>query len=363
MVVFRAGGRLSRLDNWFYNGVNLEIVNVFKYLGIVLSYTGSFAKTQQTLSKQGRKAIFALNKLVKNFVGLDPLMLCDLFDKLVLPILTYSCEVWGFYPSEAIERVHRDFMRSALKVKTTTLNEFLYGELGRLPLCYTRYSRIVKYWFKILESPDNRLIKRVYCIQRNHIENDGNVTNWVSLLRDLLCVHGFGHVWLNQGVGSINCFMMVFKQRMKDVYYQSWNATIRDSRKAITYKHIVEGFRPQFYLSNIRIPKYRHAMTKLRLRNNRLKVETGSWNGPNAIVYHERICEFCNQNHLEDEYHFVMTCSYYTELRRIFIPKYYRIRPNMYKFVSLMSTENITLLNKVATYVGKAFEKRNNNVL
>ena len=358
IVVFRAGGRLSGLDSWSYNGTPLEIVNCFTYLGICLSYTGSFAKTQVTLAKQGRKAIFSLKKMVKQFSGLDPIMLCDLFDKLVLPILTYGCEVWGFHPSDAIERVHRDFMRYVLNVKTTTLNEFVYGELGRLPLCYIRYLRIVKYWFKILQSPNRRLIYKLYNVQKNHMEANVNIVNWVSLLKDFLFRYGFGDVWLFQGVGDVDNFMIVMKQRIKDVYNQTWHATVQDSRKAITYRTFVHCIQPQVYLKYVHNIKYRSALIRLRLRNNHLRVETGSWNGPTAIVYHQRICQMCNMNQIEDEYHFVMSCPLYSQLRKMYIPKFYRVRPSMHKFVILMSSENVKLLNKLGNFACKAFEKR-----
>ncbi len=358
VVVFRAGGRLSRLDSWSYNDTPLDIVNCFTYLGINLFYTGSFAKTQLTLAKQGRKAIFSLKKMVKQFSGLDPLVLCDLFDKMVLPILTYGCEVWGFHPSDAIERVHRDYMRSVLKVRTTTLNEFLYGELGRLPLRCIRHVRIVKYWFKILQSPDRRLISSLYLIQKSHMESHENIVNWASLLRDMLCSYGFGDVWLNQGVGDIDNFMIVFKQRVKDVYNQTWHAKLEESRKAITYRNFMHCIKPQVYLTSVHNVKYRSALIKFRLRNTHLRVETGSWNGPTAVAYHLRTCQFCNKNQLEDEYHFVMSCPLYSEIRRSYIPKFYRTNQSMYKFINLMSTENTKILNRLATFVYKAFEKR-----
>ena len=58
-------------------------------------------------------------------------MKCDLFDKLVLPVLIYGCEVWVFYPAKAIEQAHNFFCKPVLKVKRTTMNEMIYGELGR----------------------------------------------------------------------------------------------------------------------------------------------------------------------------------------------------------------------------------------
>ena len=57
-----------------------------------------------------------------------------LFEKLSLPILCYSCEVWGFNEAKDIERVHFKFCKYFLKMKTSTLNEIVYGEVGRYPL-------------------------------------------------------------------------------------------------------------------------------------------------------------------------------------------------------------------------------------
>jgi hypothetical protein len=162
VVVFRAGGRLRANDRWKYGDCYLEVTSYFVYLGLVFSHTGSFARAQQTLAAQAKKAVFSLYKYTRKFVNLDPFVMCDLFDKMVVPILCYASEVWGFHKAEAVERVHRDFCKTLLKMKSTTLNEFVYGELGRTPLYVLRYVRIVKYWLKILDSGDRKHIKQVY---------------------------------------------------------------------------------------------------------------------------------------------------------------------------------------------------------
>ena len=45
-------------------------------------------------------------------------------------------------------------------------------------------------------------------------------------------------------------------------------------------------------------------------------------------------------NVVEDEYHFVLECNIYTDLRTQYIPNYYRCRPNIYNFVDLLNIEN-----------------------
>ena len=51
----------------------------------------------------------------------------------------------------------------------------------------------------------------------------------------------------------------------------------------------------------------------------------------------ERTCVICNL--LEDEYHLVLECNMYKELRKQNIAKYYWIRPNMMKFIELLTSD------------------------
>ena len=90
-----------------------------------------------------------------------------------------------------------------LGVKKTTQNDFIYGELGRPNYLTNRYLIIIKYWFKILQSPANKYIKLVYNLMVQDLETLPNKVNWASLLRHLLRSLGFNEVWLNQGVGKI----------------------------------------------------------------------------------------------------------------------------------------------------------------
>jgi len=54
----------------------------------------------------------------------DPALQCKLFDTLVLPILSYGCEVWGVDTKcgAAAEALHRDFLRRLLGVRKSTAN-------------------------------------------------------------------------------------------------------------------------------------------------------------------------------------------------------------------------------------------------
>jgi len=129
----------------FHYGVHdLEIVSKFVYLGAVFSAGGSFSEAQCTLARQSLKALFKINKYLHKITYID-IRHYELFDKLVLPILNYGCEVWGCHPGKAVERLHVQFCKQLLGVKKNPQNEFVYGELGRMPLRNTRYYALVNF--------------------------------------------------------------------------------------------------------------------------------------------------------------------------------------------------------------------------
>jgi len=100
-------------------------------------------------------------------------------------------------------------------------------------------------------------------------------------------------------------------------------------------------------------------MSKLLLSSHNLHIETGRWHRPHSIPREDRKCHICNK--LEDEYHFIIECSFYTDLRRIYIPRYYWCNPNMYKLQELFCSKNRNVILKLSTYIYKAFQLRYDN--
>ena len=70
----------------------------------------------------------------------------------------------------------------------------------------------------------------------------------------------------------------------------------------------------------------------------------------------DRKCKLCNT--LEDEFNFLLECPLYNDLRQIYIRKYYWSRPNIPKFVELLTSNNKKILSKLCMFLYKSFEKR-----
>ena len=98
-------------------------------------------------------------------------------------------------------------------------------------------------------------------------------------------------------------------------------------------------------------------MSQLRVSSHRLCTETGRWNQHTSTPINNLICIFCQS--LEDEYHFIIECNSYLELRKQLIPIYHWKHPNMLKFTELINCTNARILRNFGSYVNKAFKLRN----
>ena len=106
IIVYRNGGIVKSNERWFYMGESLENVSYYKYLGILFSSRLSWSVASDTLRKQALKSCFNVYKLERECNGLPISVQFELFDKIVIPVLCYGSEVWGYEYNDKIESVH-----------------------------------------------------------------------------------------------------------------------------------------------------------------------------------------------------------------------------------------------------------------
>ena len=115
--------------------------------------------------------------------------MCQLYDAFVGSI-SYFCEIWGFGKCKEIERIHLKFCKYLLKVKSSTCNMGVYGELERYPLYVSRYTRIIKFWCHIINT-DSILVNRLYSLLVDACSIGVNACNWTKNVKSLLDKYGF----------------------------------------------------------------------------------------------------------------------------------------------------------------------------
>jgi hypothetical protein len=144
--------------------------------------------------------------------------------------------------------------------------------------------------------------------------NEHERTNWCTSIQRLLFTHGFGEAWESQTVGDEKLFMNVFKQRLRDVNLQNWSDYISNSSKCSFYSKIKNDI---FINDNIQKLSYnlRYEILSILCSTHKLAIEQGRHlNEPRE----NRLCQICNYNEFEDEYHFVLVCPVLSDVRRFF---------------------------------------------
>ena len=123
------------------------------------------------------------------------------------------------------------------------------------------------------------------------------------------------------------------------------------------YCKIKTVFKFEDYLIDISSNELRKNLTCLRLSSHKLAIETGRYSG---IERQNRICEHCNNNFVESEYHFLLICPKYYELRLKYLPRV--AWPTINKYINMMTTKNSKLLYKIAKYITEAFKMRTQTI-
>ena len=95
-------------------------------------------------------------------------------------------------------------------------------------------------------------------------------------------------------------------------------------------------------------------MVNFRCSSHGLMIEKGRYYG---LERDFRCCPYCEVL-VEDEYHFLLICPLYTEIREKFLPNTFTNQPSEDKFLKLMSSGNETVIRNCAMYIFYALKER-----
>ncbi len=212
-------------------------------------------------------------------------------------------------------------------------------ETGCYPLSIYIRRSLIKYWIQLINCDPDKLVRVAYDAMLNTLVTNPSRVTWVSRVKDILQQTGFGYVWLNQAVDNPRQFILSFEQRCKDMHIQKCFTDMATGSRCRLYREVKSEYIIEPYLRYNTCRDLRINFTKVRLSSHRFMVERGRWLKP-KVQYEDRLCTLCNEHDIQDEYHIMMKCAYFTAIRTKYIKKYYYVRPSMYKYLQLMNTNN-----------------------
>ena len=206
---------------------------------------------------KARKAVFKISVLL-NEIDLDVKTRIHLFDTLILPILLYGCELWGFENVEQLEVFHLKYLRNILQVRKSTPNAMVYGELGRYELRYMIWQRMANFWKSIARENGNYSNMIYGAIVENNFEN-----KWLISMKNILINCGIPRA--NEYANFINDdeFRNFVKRCCLDLAIQSWHVKIRTRSLCETYSTFKHQLKLENYLHCLK-PRERTQLSTFR---------------------------------------------------------------------------------------------------
>ena len=116
-MVFRNGGIVKANEKVYYNGERIKTVSYYKYLGLIMSTRLSWTPAQKTLSQQSEKCMNFI-RTINYECNFSFTTSNEIFNKCIIPIVTYASEVWGPYVSKVTENALIKFCRTQLGVSS-----------------------------------------------------------------------------------------------------------------------------------------------------------------------------------------------------------------------------------------------------
>ena len=344
-----------------FKGQPIEQVAQYKYLGNIARAISRpsgdiFGNNYEYLCGKARAAIFAISKRLRQVGPLPPATMMYLYQACVQPILTYGSDVWGTSKTgrDAVDKVLLWFIRYVLRVKSTTSNIITLGECGQIPPGVFCELNCIMYFLRLRNLPESSITNIVFREQQR-LHNLG-FTTWYGKVWELARTHGldlsrnYSKKQVKETV--INTFKCKWLDALQNI---SGNPLLR------TYAMLKHEYCLEPYLYKVKNPVYRIALSKFRASSHTLEIERGRYTKPKTPES-SRLCHHCKC--IEDELHFLVACSLYTEERAALLQRVSLIHPEILNldergiFLFLLKSSNADVLTLTGKFIHIAFAKR-----
>lgn len=309
----------SNKSQFKINDEPLDFVDTYTYLGVDISSKG-LKLSSHNLALKAQKAWFSLKQSFHSGNVKNVQLLLKLFDICIKPILSYGSEIWCPYNysmdylnlKNKADHIQLQACKWILHVSRQCTNLGVLAETGRLPMLYSFQINLIKYWMHIVASPHDSLLYKVLLLAKN------NKTNWYIYLEKLLLKIGFNINTINiETPKAKNSFISQVKTKLQDLYNSLWQSKIakgvnpKNNSKMRTYTKFKKSINFEKYLC-FKDVNIRETFTKIRLSEHCLNIEVGRRKN---LKPEERLCKFCKNNFVEDEFHFTILCTKYQKSR------------------------------------------------
>ncbi len=348
IVHFRNRRKQRTSNNFQLCGKELNIVDKYKYLGIIMNEFLDYTVTADILAGAAGRALGGVISKFRNMKNVCFKTFSKLYHTSVTTVMDYCSAVWGFKKLETCDRIQQRATRYYLGVHQLAPILGLEGDIGWHRCRTRRLIEMGRMWNRFISMDDDRLTKKVFLWDYSMSVTK---TNWCHDFNSMLQSINMPEIFVNR----TNCDITVLSNKCITLQENEWQSALPSKPKLRTYVKFKDNFQTEEYVKFCYSRKQRSLLAQLRLGILPLHIETGRYR--NKTV-EERICELC-RNQVENEIHFVCECPHYNDIRaqmydQIIANVEFQSFSNEDKFIYLMKFE----WKHLARYLELAWDKR-----
>ena len=346
-IIIFSRGKIRKHITFKFNRDVVEVVDDYVYLGVTFNYNNSFTKAVTRQLTLGRKAMFAMLSKIHN-LNLPVEIQLNLFEKLITPVLLYGCEVWGHANLERLELFHRKFLKNLLRVNKFTSKSIVYCETGTKKLEVKVYFRMISFWGRLSSDRSKKISTMIYNLTKQMHVNGNAEFKWLSHIKSMLDNLGLSYIWRMDGITQQT--LRTVKQRLSDEHTQKLYSDVSENPLCVSYRIFKNDANLEEYLYKLN-NKERVLITRLRCGSHSFPVSNQRY-----LPLDERNhCPHCPQE-IGDEFHYILSCPHFHDMRIKYIDKVFWERPNVLKFSNLLSSKSKITLVKLSKFIGEVFK-------
>ena len=351
-VLIFSKGKVTKHKSFKFGQNEIEVVFDYVYLGTKFNHNGKFEvamakqklkvdKAKYCLLAKGRQ----LNLSVDTFI--------ELLENLVIPVLLYGSEIWGFSNPKQLQVMLNHTLRRFLRLHKTTPTCMLIGELGLKEVSEYIENRMLNFWYKVATGEENRISTILYKWLNTLYNQNIYISPWLHKIKTSLNLMGESNLFDNvRDLPGPIWFKNKIKLRLSDIYNQKWSSDINNNSVCLNYRLMTDKKTLQKYFTLPR--QHMHALCKFKCANSRIPTITGRYSNK---PLEDRTCTVCESNEIGDEFHYLFKCSKFKDERVKYIKRYFFNNPSWYTMNKLFNESNKRQMLNLAKFVGEIMQE------
>lgn len=195
-------------DTWHVGQHQLPRSAAFEYLGFIFHESGSMAPAFQRLAQNGKRANAWLHARYKGLMGSKSFpMMRRLFDAVVLPAVSYGCEVWAPACSHNLDPGLKDMMN----IQTAFFRQLCHLRKSVTPPIIFRefaerrwWSQVLGFMRRLLQLPGDSLHGDILKDNITDAGQQSSCSNWAKGIMRQFCSLWMVSAFTSLGIGVVD---------------------------------------------------------------------------------------------------------------------------------------------------------------